>query len=236
MKALILNSGKGSRMGNYTADKPKCMVPLANGETILERQLRQLQDTGIREVIITTGAFDLKIREFAESLSLTIPIKYVCNPLFDETNYIYSIYLARAILDTDLLLLHGDLVFDPAILQKMLLCRDSCMAVDGSALLQEKDFKAVMKDGRIAEIGVDLFENAVAAWPLYMLKKEDLYIWLDKISQFCEEGNRTCYAEHAFNCVSDQICLFPFYLDGLWCSEIDTEQDLMYVRKMLCRG
>ena len=55
MKALILNSGKGSRMGELTSEHPKCMTEISASETILSRQLAQLWAYGIQEVIITTG-------------------------------------------------------------------------------------------------------------------------------------------------------------------------------------
>ena len=57
MKALILNSGLGSRMGVLTAEHPKCMTEIAYGETILSRQLKMLVEAGIEDVVMTTGAF-----------------------------------------------------------------------------------------------------------------------------------------------------------------------------------
>ena len=57
MKALILNSGLGSRMGVLTSEHPKCMTEISPRETILSRQLRQIADAGIRDVVITTGLF-----------------------------------------------------------------------------------------------------------------------------------------------------------------------------------
>lgn len=58
MKALILNSGLGSRMGVLTSEHPKCMTEISATETILSRQLRQIAAAGITEVVMTTGLFD----------------------------------------------------------------------------------------------------------------------------------------------------------------------------------
>ena len=58
MKALILNSGLGSRMGKYTQASPKCMVPLLGEETIVARQLQMLSEAGITEVVMTTGPYE----------------------------------------------------------------------------------------------------------------------------------------------------------------------------------
>ena len=57
MKALILNSGLGRRMGVLTSEHPKCMTEISGTETILSRQLRLLAAAGIREAVITTGCF-----------------------------------------------------------------------------------------------------------------------------------------------------------------------------------
>ena len=62
MKALILNSGLGSRMGALTSEHPKCMTEISNRETILSHQLKMIADAGIEEVSIETGG------TFAEAL------------------------------------------------------------------------------------------------------------------------------------------------------------------------
>ena len=119
MKALIFNSGTGSRMGKLTEDKPKCLLPLPGGETILSRQLRLLAASGIRQAVITTGAYTEQIRQQADGSGLDITL--VENPLYRETNYIYSMHLAQEVIQgSDLLMLHGDLVFDTHVLEKLL--------------------------------------------------------------------------------------------------------------------
>ena len=118
MKALILNSGLGSRMGVLTSEHPKCMTEISPRETILSRQLKQIADAGIREVVITTGLFRDALIAYCESLDLPLSYSFIHNPAFRETNYIYSIYCARAELDDDILLMHGDLVFENEVLDK----------------------------------------------------------------------------------------------------------------------
>ena len=106
MKALILNSGKGSRMGDLTKTHPKCMTEIASMETIISRQLRQVAEQGISEVIITTGPFEEKLIHYVESLGLPLSYTFVRNPNYENTNYIYSMYLAKKYLeDTDVFLL-----------------------------------------------------------------------------------------------------------------------------------
>jgi len=164
MKALILNSGLGTRMGVLTSEHPKCMTEISGKETILSRQLRQIADAGITEVVMTTGAFDGVLVNYCKSLDLPLNITFVKNPVYAKTNYIYSIYCAREYLqDDDIILMHGDLVFENTIFDDVLASEQSCMTVSSTLELPEKDFKAVIKDGKIDKIGIEFFNDAMAA-------------------------------------------------------------------------
>ena len=233
MKALILNSGLGSRMGVLTSEHPKCMTEISPRETILSRQLRQIADAGIREVVITTGLFRDALIAYCESLDLPLSYSFIHNPDFRETNYIYSIYCARAELDDDILLMHGDLVFENEVLDKLLSCGTSCMAVSTTLPLPEKDFKAVVRDGKVLRVGVEFFENAVEAQALYYLKREDWRKWLGRIADFCEAGNRKVYAENALNDLNGGAEIFPLDMKDLLCAEVDDPTDLEKVSKQL---
>lgn len=234
MKALILNSGLGSRMGVLTAEHPKCMTEIAYGETILSRQLKMLVEAGIEDVVMTTGAFAEVLADYCRSLELPLRINYVYNSSYRETNYIYSIYCAREYLaDDDIVLMHGDLVFENSVFDLIVSSRVSCMTVSSTLQLPEKDFKAVIQDGIISKVGIDFFENAMAAQPLYLLKQEDWKQWLNEISVFCEHGNVNCYAEIAFNKISGQCSVYPLDIKNLLCSEIDNSVDLDIVSSRL---
>ena len=233
MKALILNSGLGSRMGILTSEHPKCMTEISPRETILSRQLRQIADAGIREVVITTGLFREALVSYAESLDLPLKYTFVHNPEFRTTNYIYSIYCARDALDDDILLMHGDLVFENEVLDRILACETSCMAVSTTLPPPEKDFKAVLKDGLVRKVGVEFFEDAVAAQALYRLRKEDWRKWLDSMIAFCEAGNRSVYAENALNALEGAADIHPLDVQDLLCAEVDNPQDLETVSARL---
>lgn len=233
MKALILNSGIGKRMGKYTEEVPKCMVPIDGDQTILSRQLQLLKECEIKEIVITTGPFEDILKAYVASLNLGLKIQFVHNPLYAETNYIYSIYLAKELLQDDLLLLHGDLIFTQEILQNLLDSKESRMVVSSTLPLPEKDFKAVVRKGKILKVGIEFFENAYAAQPLYKLNKQDWLVWLKQIEIFCEDDTRNCYAENAFNQVSEHCHISMFDIKEELCSEIDNEEDLENMRRRL---
>lgn len=232
MKALILNSGLGHRMGVITKEHPKCMTEISAHNTILSRQLRQLVNFGIEEVVMTTGYYDQVLVDYCNNLHLPMKLTFVNNPLYDQTNYIYSIYCAKEQLkDDDIILMHGDLVFEGMVMEAVVNSPVSCMAVSSTLPLPEKDFKAVIKGNRIEKVGIEFFENAVAAQPLYKILKEDWLIWLSNIEKFCEADNCKCYAENAFNEVSDQCKIYPCDVKDMLCAEIDTPEDLEVISK-----
>ena len=233
MKALILNSGVGRRMGKHTTEYPKCMTEISKYETILSRQLNMLAECGIQDIVITTGPFEEKLKKYCLSLNLPLNYFFVHNPIYESTNYIYSLYLAGNFLkDGEVLLMHGDLVFDYNVLVAILAEERSCVAVSRTVKIPEKDFKAVLfSNGYVQKIGVEFFTDAVAAWGLYKLSKKDFCIWFDKIKQFCDAGKTGVYAEDALNEVTDRCKIFSLNIGDMLCSEIDVLDDLELIRE-----
>ncbi|MCL2226732.1 MAG: sugar phosphate nucleotidyltransferase [Oscillospiraceae bacterium] len=231
MKALILNSGIGKRMGGLTSDRCKCMVEIANGASIIDEQLKRLHQCGIDEICVTTGPFAGELESYLRSGYPNTHFEFINNPLYAKTNYIYSIYLARESLDSDILMLHGDLVFETSVLQDIMSSKQSVMAVDSTKPLPVKDFKAVVKNGRVISVGVEFFDDAIYAQPLYKLLRADWEIWLGEICRFCSDGTTDVYAENALNGISDKLNLFPLDALGRACFEIDDLDDLAYAKK-----
>ena len=233
MKILILNSGLGSRMGALTSEHPKCMTEISATETILSRQLRQIAAAGITEVVMTTGLFDSVLVNYCNSLDLPLHFTFVKNPIYDKTNYIYSIYCAREYLDDDIILMHGDLVFENEVFDMAVNSETSCMTVSSTLPLPEKDFKAQITDGKVMKVGVEIFNDAMEAQALYKLNKADWKVWLDKIVEFCEAGNTGVYAENALNELNGAANISALDVKNLLCSEIDNPEDLAVVSEKL---
>ena len=121
MQAIILAAGLGRRLGRLTRDNTKCMLPV-NGKRIIDRLLEQISAAGIRRVIIVVGyQRENLIRHIGNRYEGSLEIIYVENPVFDKTNNIYSLALAKKYLcEDDTLLLESDLVFEQPMLQRIL--------------------------------------------------------------------------------------------------------------------
>lgn len=232
MKALIYNSGLGKRMGELTKSCCKSMVKLQNGETIFERQIRLLQKAGIKDFIITTGPFADDLMDLTnQSRFKDLNFVFVNNPIYNETNYIYSMYLASKYIDDDVVILHGDLVFDYNLVKDILNDeRKNLATTNHNKKLPEKDFKARIKDGKIKEVSISIFDDDCCAFqPFYKLTKENVKKWLENVERFVQAKNVNVYAENAFNEISDSIPIEEFLYNNYFIDEIDNPDDLKRV-------
>lgn len=129
MQAIILAAGMGRRLGEFTSENTKCMVKV-NGVRLIDRLLDQLSVLPLNRVIIVTGYEGAKLQNYVGSSRNGLPIEYVHNPVYDKTNNIYSLSLAREQLQSDdTILLESDLIFEDSLFEMILSCPDPNVAL-----------------------------------------------------------------------------------------------------------
>lgn len=110
----------GKRLGDLTKDNTKAMVKV-NGVSLIERMLSQIEQQGFERIIIVIGYQGAKLQQYISQLSINTPIIYVNNPIYDQTNNIYSLYLAKDYLvDQETVLFESDLIFEDVVLEKII--------------------------------------------------------------------------------------------------------------------
>lgn len=121
MQAIILAAGMGRRLGEYTKDNTKCMLPV-NGVRLIDRVLMQLSPLGLTRVVIVVGYKGQNLIDYlGHRYDDKFPIEYVENPIYDKTNNIYSLALAKQQLqEDDTLLIESDLIYDDGLFQLLL--------------------------------------------------------------------------------------------------------------------
>ena len=112
MQAIILAAGMGRRLGDYTKDNTKCMVPV-NGVRLIDRLLGQLAKQQLNRVIIVVGYKGKELREYiGNRYDGLLNIEFAENPVYDKTNNIYSLAIVKDKLqEDDTLLIESDLIF-----------------------------------------------------------------------------------------------------------------------------
>ena len=117
--ALLLAAGIGSRLYPLTMDAPKCLTEVG-GTPILGRLVDNLLSQGIKRLVVVTGYLDHCIREFLQINAPGIHVDYIFNPVYQTTNNIYSLWLARQVIQESFVLIESDLVFHASMLNDML--------------------------------------------------------------------------------------------------------------------
>lgn len=234
MKAIILNSGMGSRLKDLTKNNPKSLVKISEKETIFSRAIKILSQFEINEFIITTGYLNNVLEDYARDIFPEINFNFVYNSIYNKTNYIKSLNLIKEEINEDIILLHGDLIFSKEVAQKIINSEKTSVVVDSSQNLSEKDFKAKIDNNQVKLISVNYIgEDAVACQPFYKLKAHDWNLWKSEIDNFCNKNKTNVYAEEALNNITNNLILNPLDIKGELCCEIDTVEDLNKVKELL---
>lgn len=120
MQAIILAAGMGKRLGEYTKSNTKCMVPV-NGTKLIDRSLMQLSRLNLTRVIIVVGYEGQNLMDYLGTEYNGLKIEYIINPIYDKTNNIYSLALAKELMqEDDTLLLESDLIYEDGLLDLLL--------------------------------------------------------------------------------------------------------------------
>ena len=120
MQAIILAAGMGRRLKQLTQDNTKCMVKV-NGVPLINRVLKQLEKHALSQIVVVVGYESQKLISHIRSLPLKTPVVFVENPIYDKTNNIYSLSLAKDYLvKEDTLLLESDIIFEDSVLDCLL--------------------------------------------------------------------------------------------------------------------
>lgn len=152
MKAIILAAGIGSRLQPMTNKKPKTLVDV-NGKPMLGHIIDAINSINeVDEIIICTGFESSQIVNYCETNYKYNVFQYINNKDFQDTNNMYSLYLAKDFIDGDFLLMNADLVFDVDVIKGLFLMDGSAVAVDKGNYLEESMKVTVGKDGFILGI------------------------------------------------------------------------------------
>jgi len=185
MQAVILAAGMGRRLKELTQDNTKCMVKV-NGVTLIERMLHQIEKRDISRIVIVVGYEGQKLVDYIATLDIKTPIVYVNNPIYNKTNNIYSLALAKDYLcEEDTLLFESDLIFDDAVIDQLLDDeRDTLALVD--------KYKSWM-DGTCVKLAEDDTIEAFVPGKHFKFKEKEEYFKTVNIYKFSKEFSQTHY-------------------------------------------
>lgn len=233
--ALLLAAGTGSRLFPLTKNSPKCLT-LVNEKSIIERLVNNLKKQGFKRLVIVTGHEKDSIMDFLGSKSGNLAIEYVHSPLYRSTNNIYSLWLARHIINEPFVLFESDLVLNTSLLNEMVFPNKMAIAkmqpwlngttVSVNKLNQitkfQKGTTSTYSDIRYKT--VNIYSFSLSSW-LAIVKRLNKYI---------AEGNVNCYYETIFSemIADESLSLESVLFDHKPWYEIDTIHDLVEAEKL----
>ena len=246
MQALILAAGTGSRLKQYTEKVPKCMVPV-NGVPMIERAVDAIVAAGIKQLYIGLGYKSEVLKEFiAKTFDQKrldgMKIDFIENPVYDKTNNIYSLWLARqAFSDDDTILLESDLVFDKGLIKNLVQAKERNLAVvshyedwmDGTCTILDRDNNIVDFIGKNSQnpAEMDRYYKTVNIYKFSRDFTESYY--LPFLQTFMDVFGKNNYYETClkFLAQTDPTLLNAFKISGESWYEIDNPDDLKNAEK-----
>ena len=236
MQALMLAAGMGKRLGNYTKNATKCMVPV-NGKTLIEYAIESLIDAGISKFTMVVGYKKDVLKNFLKGKYPQIQIDFIDNDVYDSTNNIYSLYLARDVLSSDdTILLESDLIFDKEIIREIVSSPEKNLAVvshfenwmDGTVtvLNEEKAIKRIVSKSDFDWNKIDSYYKTVN---IYKFSKEfSKNIYMPFLGAYQTAYSKNEYYETVLKVISylDGDILKAHLVDGSRWYEIDDPADL----------
>ncbi|HLN58193.1 MAG TPA: phosphocholine cytidylyltransferase family protein [Thermoanaerobaculia bacterium] len=237
VRAIVLVAGAARRLHPLTLERPKCLLPVA-GRTILSRAVSILADRGITRFTVVDGFACDQVRAALTSEFPPGWFTFVHNPDFASTNNAYSLWLARLPDEDPIVLLDGDLVFDPEVLDLLLEDRHpNRLAVRTRGDVGEEDVKVVLgPDGRISDIGKNVSFGrtrgesvGIAAFSAPFAGR--LFEVLE--CRISRGAGRDEFYESAFlELIEAGEAVYPVDLEELRAIEVDTAEDLERARSL----
>jgi choline kinase len=228
MQAVILAAGPGRRIRSGPNSLPKCLIEL-DGKKIVEHQIDVLRSNKIQDIVVVVGYLQERIRDFLGPM-----VSYVENTVYQDSNSSYSLWLAKDRVVEDFVYLNADLIFEGAILRRLLHHpAENAIAVDSTRITFEDDmFKVSLKYGRVIELDKRLDAqkaSASAPGPAKFSRqgRDILFNELDRIIG-CGDRSQWCYS--IFSRIAERIDLRGVEIAGLPWMEIDTDEDLERAR------
>lgn len=229
MKAIILAAGIGSRLHPLTKKKPKTLIEV-NKKPILGYILESIIAAGILNVAICVGFKAEQVMHYCKNNFSSLNFKFIENKIYNTTNNMYSLYLAKGELNEDIILMNADLVFDKDILCGLTKQPSTSIAVDKGRYIDES-MKVVVNNKTICSISKEISKRDAygCSIDVYKINSSDLKALIDEIEYIIENRQeRNQWTEILLDALfkKGKIKAAPFEIGNKkWC-EIDNLNDL----------
>lgn len=230
MQAIIVAAGEGNRLRPLTENRPKALIDIGDS-SLIARSIGILQDEGVSDIGLVVGYRGEMIKEHLAEFKIT----WFLNPLYQSTNNMASLRLALPFIKEDFLYLHSDLIYDPQLLQQIVVDKNPEVLLVERKACNEEDMKVKVEGGVLVESGKEIpLTESFGEWTgIAKFSSSFAEVLLERIAILMEQGHQQAYDTLAFSELArDGHTISIAEFAGLPWVEIDTWEDLEQARQL----
>jgi len=230
MKAIIMAAGVGRRLHALNMNKPKCLITVGS-TTLIRRSVDLLVSKGISDITVIVGFKSDLIRN-----ELKNDVTYFENPDFQTTNSIKSLWYARQLLENDVLLLNGDLYYEPSILDYAINQTNAVVMLADSTRIDNADYRFGFMGDQINRFGKHLTNQETDGEYVGIVRIDKCFT--DTFKQTLEEminaGKSDIWWEDVlYSFIAKQVPIHFFDVAGTFWTEVDTLRDYNHLQNWI---
>lgn len=237
MEAVILAAGRGSRLGELTKNKPKCLLELNTGFTVIDYIIQVLTkevNVSLSSIYVVVGYKHECFEKYKQ-----YDINLIKNDYYDKYENMFSLYLALKEISSDFILVNSDVVFHKELLSTLKDTDSECsfFVIDNVEELSEEDMKVIIHNNRIIKFGKNIpLPQAHGEYiGLAKILKKDADVMYSVFDEFVKQKRTYLWYEDVFNELTDTLVFRPVFTQGLPWTEIDTLEDYINARNLIRR-
>jgi len=237
MHAIILSAGRGSRLLPLTTDLPKCLLPIGV-TTVLSLQLDTLFKGGVKTATVVTGFNDHLVKAEIASREIGPKVKTLYNPFFQVADNLASCWMARKSMKSDFLVINGDTLFSPKLLEIVLSApaKDITVTIDQKDHYDGDDMKVSMEGTRLMAIGKTLPARETNSESIGILRfmNDGPKIFRDELKRLMrmEAGTKNWYLSVIHGLAQSGVHIDTTNIKGSTWAELDTPEDYEICREL----
>jgi len=237
MHAIILSAGRGSRLLPLTTDMPKCLLPVGL-TSVLSLQLDTLFRCGIKTATVVTGFNAHLVKQEINSRQTGPKVKTLYNPFFQVADNLASCWMARKSMKQDFLLINGDTLFSPALLETVLNApaKDITVTIDKKGHYDGDDMKVSLDGDRLTAIGKTLLAQQTDGESIGMLRfmNDGPQIFRDELKRLMklEDGTKSWFLSAIHGLAHSGQRIDTTNIQGGTWAELDTPEDYEICRQL----
>ena len=227
---IILAAGQGKRLLPLTKNLPKTMLKVG-GIPIIHHIFNSINLKSINEILIVVGHSKDVIMNYLKNDYKGIPIKYLFNPKYNETNSLYSLWLAKKILKEKIAIINADTIFHKKILENLLNSEyEAALAIDDtiSSPLPEEAMKATIIKNKIVDVSKTIPSEKTNgdAIGIYKFSGESLKILINELDRLISSSATKQLFTYAVRNILNKTDIFSVSTEGKAWIEVDDQNDL----------